>query len=142
VATTKDRQALIFATLDALGVLIPGQTPEAETVDRIDRRLNSVLASLSSQFIIDISNPGTADPPSGGEYPDDVFLHLASIVAQAVAGAFNSGGDPAIAATAEYAKEQIRIIARPERIRRYLRTDVQLRAGNNRARAFNFTTGR
>lgn len=140
MASFKTREEFIAFVLDDLGVLVPGQAPANEIVAKVDTRLDAVLAELRADDIFEVSNPGTADPPNGGEYDLSIVNSLSAVVADRVKGAFNASADAAIKAEAVIAEKRLRRIGKPERTRKFLRTDVQLRGG--RGRIFNFITGR
>lgn len=137
----KNRFELISHVLDNLGVLMPGQSPASEDVDRIDKMLDAVLASLSGRDIVYVYDAGTANPPIGGEFDDSIFLALADMIAMRVAGAFNLAGDANLARLANLAEEELRVIGRPPKTRKTLATDIQLRVGHRRYGSFNYTTG-
>lgn len=141
MADTKTRLELIYQALDNLGVLVQGQAPGAETVERMDGLVDPMLATLAALEVTFVGDPGTASPPTGGAIEPEVFLPLAAILAQRAAGAFNMAGDASLMALAQLAEGDLRTIARPARTRKLLTTDTQLRAGNRRA-VFNYTTGR
>lgn len=139
--TFKTRAELIYQVLDNLGVLVIGQAPSDEMVSRVDGLLDAVLASLAAREIVYVADAGQPSPPSGGQIDMSIFLPLADMVALRCAPQFNLGMDPDIIATAQRAEEELRVIGRPARTRRYLRTDLQLRIGNRRYAPFNYTTG-
>lgn len=142
VVTSKTRRELIDAVLDSLGVLIPGQAPSDEAVARVDDVLDPVLAQVAADDILYVQDPGTSNPPSGGQIDLAIFLPLADIVAWNIAGAFNSAGDPSLKVKNDLAEKTLRRIGRPARTRKTLQTDSQLRTGNRRRMPFNFITGK
>lgn len=129
---TKTRSQLINQVLDNLGILVPSQAPSDENVDRVDRLLNATLASLSNREIIYVSDFGTANPPSGGEIDEAIFLALADLVAVRVAGAFNLAGDANLVRAAQMAEEELRVIGRPPDTRKTLTIDSALRSSFRR----------
>lgn len=137
----KTRRELIDQVLDALGVLVPGQAPSDEAVDRVDNILDPTLEMLSSLEIVYVADAGTADPPANGEIGLDIFIPLANCIAWQIAGAFNLAGDPALKVINDQSEEILRRIGRPARTRKFLTTDRQLRLGNRRYVPFNFTSG-
>lgn len=129
---TKTRSQLINQVLDNLGILVPSQAPSDENVDRVDRLLNATLASLSNREIIYVSDFGTANPPTGGEIDEAIFLALADLVAVRVAGAFNLAGDANLVRAAQMAEEELRVIGRPPDTRKTLTIDSALRSSFRR----------
>jgi hypothetical protein len=136
------RRNLVDAVLDNLGVLVFGQAPSDEMVSRVDGLIDPVFAELAALDIVSISDPGTPNPPSGGNIDDAFFPSLCDYVAFAVAAPFGLGADPALKVLSDQAEETLRRIGRPAKTRKTLTTDIQLRAGNRRYAQFNYTTGR
>jgi hypothetical protein len=125
---TKTRLELVYQVLDNLGILVPGQAPPDEMVAKVDTRLDPVLASLRTREICYVSDPGTPSPPTNGAIAAEVFLALADVIADRVAGAFNLAGDTALKSLAILAEDELRVIQRPQRTRKMLRVDAQLRS--------------
>jgi hypothetical protein len=136
----KTRRDLIDQVLDNLGVLVPGQAPAAEAVQRIDNLLDPVFASLRTRSIVYVQDPGTVGSSSDGEIPAEIFLALADCVAFRVAGAFNLAGDASLKALSNLAEDELRVVGKPARTRRMLRTDPQLRSSRRNIPG-NFTRG-
>jgi len=138
--TPKTRVEVIDQVLDNLGVIIEGQTPTAELRSKVDRRLNSVMAMLATLEIVYVADLGTAEPPTGGEFDEELFLPLCDCVAWRCAAAFNLAGEPALKVLNDIGEDTLRRIGRPQRTRRMLRTDPQTRAPRVRVTG-NFTRG-
>lgn len=139
----RSRVQLIDNVLDNLGVLVFGQAPSDEMRARVDEHIEPTLAQKLAEGVpIYVADPGTPNPPMGGEYDDAIFLPLAAILSWAVAGPFNLGADASLKVLSDQAEEDLRRIGRAERARKFLTTDIQLRAGNRRYAQFNYTTGR
>jgi hypothetical protein len=131
MTTTWTRRQLIDKVLDNLGVLVPGQTVSDEMVDKVDTVLNPRMAQLRNLEIIDVTAPGiigTPDPPTGGEFPEELCLPLADCLAWAAASGFNLAGDPALKVLNDQGEDTLRRLARPARSRRMLRMDKALRS--------------
>lgn len=141
---SKTRQDLIYQVLDNLGVLVIGQAPSDDMVSRVDSLLDAALASLAAREIVYVADAGTPSPPTGGEFDEAIFLALANMLAFTCAPAFNLAAAADLAAIAQSAEEELRVIGRPARTRRTLTTDLTLRAGNRwiGMGPFNYTTGR
>jgi hypothetical protein len=135
------RRDLIDAVLDNLGVLVFGQAPSADMVQRVDDHINPGLAQLATLGLLSVSDPGTPNPATGGTFEDESFLPLADWMSFAVAAPFGLGADPALKVLADEAEAMLRRIARPPRTRKMLTTDPILRMGNRRV-PFNYITGR
>jgi hypothetical protein len=127
--TSYTRSDLIFQTLDNLGVLAAGQTPSSEDVSKIDKIIDASLADLTAREVVYVADAGL-EGPTGGDIDPAVYLWLAAILAENASSSFGTGGDPALAAKAQAAEERLRVIGRPARTRRLLRTDHVLRRGN------------
>lgn len=136
------RSELIDHVLDNLGVLVPGQAPSAETIEKVDKHIDAVVEMYNSldgfPFIADV---GTASPPDGGDIDLALVLPISDLIAWQVAAQFNLAGDPALKVAAMEAEDMLKRLARPTKTRRVLTTDLQLRAGAIRNRPFNWTTG-
>lgn len=138
---TKTRAELINQVLDNLGILVPSQSPTDENVDRIDKLLDAVLASLANREIVYIADAGSPSPPTGGEFDETIFLAVADMVALRVAGAFNLAGDANLQRLADQSEEELRVIGRPPPTRKTLTTDPMLRVGHRRYGSFDYTSG-
>jgi hypothetical protein len=122
------RAEFINRVLDNLGIVIPGQAPSDESVSKVDDILDAALASLAAREIVFVFAPGTAHPPSGGEYEDAIFMPLADCIAQRVSGSFNLAGDPSLKTLETLAIDELRVISRPARSRKHATMDLQLRS--------------
>lgn len=138
--TPKTRTELIDQVLDNLGVLVEGQAPTAEMRSKVDRLLDPHVASLANRQITYIPDTGTANPPSGGEFEQELFLALADSLAMRCAPAFNLAGDASLKALAIIAEDELRVLGRPDRTRRMLQPDKATR-GNTFRVSGNFTRG-
>jgi hypothetical protein len=137
----RTRRQLIDATLDKLGVLVPGQSPGDEAVSRVDGYIEPCFAELAAIGLPNTADTGLPDPPSGGEFDDSMFNSHADYLANMCKGAFNLGDDPHFQIMADRAEAMLRVIGRPASTRQTLRTDAQLRGGSSRAPIGNFTRG-
>lgn|SRR5262245_14611268 len=137
----RTRRELIDVVLDNLGVLVPGQAPGDESVDRVDGIIDPSAATLAALGVIYIPDLGTPDPPSGGEIDDAIFLPFADVCAWNAAGGFNLGDSPALKALAIEAEKTLRLIGRPASTRQTLRTDLQLTGSRLRYPLGNFSRG-
>lgn len=138
--TPKTRRELIDRVLDNLGVLVEGQAPAEEMVSKVDKLVDSHMASLRTREIVYVAQLGTASPPAGGEFDLELFLAIADSLAFRAAPAFNLAGDASLKALAILAEDELRVIARPARTRRMLRVDKQTRT-DRRHSTGNFTRG-
>jgi hypothetical protein len=141
VANSKRRIELIYQVLENLGVLIPGQAPSDEMVSKVDGLLDATLASLAAREVLYVADAGTADPPNGGEFDLAIFLPLADIVANRAGPSFNLAGDPKLYVLMQQGEEELRVIGRPARTRKTLKTDAQLRNRPYYRGGGNYTSG-
>lgn len=123
---SKTRIELIYKILDNLGVMVPNQSPAAETVAKVDGIIDPALSMLAAMEIVYVADAGTGGPPADGEIDDAIFLPLADMLAQECSGGFNLAGDPALKALAVIAEEKLRVIGRPAKTRVLLTTDPTL----------------
>ncbi len=123
----KTRLELVYKVLDNLGVMIPGQSPAAETVSKVDNIIDPALSMFAAMEIVYVADAGTSGPPTNGEIDDAIFLPLADMLAQECSGGFNLAGDPALKTLAIIAEEKLRTIGRPAKTRQLLTTDPFLR---------------
>lgn len=137
---SKTRVDLIDQVLANLGVLVEGQSPTAEMRQKVDRLVNPHMASLRTLDIIYVADLGTAEPPTGGEFDEELFLALGDSLAMRAAPSFNLAGDASLAALSIRAEDELRRLARPQRTRRMLRVDPQTRS-QARIGAGSFTRG-
>ncbi len=127
----KTRRELIDLTILKLGVLIPGQTPSAENVSLVDAVLDPLFAEMAALDITYVGDIGTANPPSGGEIPDEQFLSIGDKAAWAAAGGFNLVDAANLKVLDDAATDKLRMMSRPARTRQVLTTDLQLRGMRN-----------
>jgi hypothetical protein len=120
------RRELIDIVLDNLGVLVPGQAPSDDEVDKVDKRFDAGFAQLAASDIIAVYDFGTPSPPSGGEIEDAIVLPLGDWFAWKCAPAFNQADNPSLKILADEAEKVLRLIGRPASTRRVLITDPQL----------------
>ena len=129
---SKTRLELIYQVLDNLGVMVPGQSPTAEIVEKVDGRLDPALSMFAALEIVYVADAGTASPPVDGDIDDAIFLPLADMLAQECAAGFSLAGEPSLKALAVIAEEKLRVIGRPAKTRKLLTTDAQLRGVRHR----------
>jgi hypothetical protein len=137
MAHTWTRRELIDAALDALGVIVEGQSTPDELVAKVDKVLDPAMATLRVLDIVDVTAPailGTPSPPANGEFPEELCLPLADWLAWSAAPKFNLAGDPALKALAIEAEDTLRRLTAGSRTRRMLRVDKALRSGTRRGR--------
>jgi hypothetical protein len=127
----KTRRELIDQTIDKLGVLIPGQAPSDESVSKVDRILDPLVAMMAALDIYYLPDIGTPNPPNGGEVPDEAFLPIADKAAWASAGSFNQADSASLKVLNDQADIDLRMMSRPARTRQTLSTDWQLRGMRN-----------
>jgi hypothetical protein len=120
------RRDLIDIVLDNLGVLVPGQSPGDEIVDRVDNRLDPGFVQLSASDIVTVYDYGVPNPPSGGDIDNALFLLLGDWFAWKCAAPFNQADNVALKTLADEAERALRQIGRPASTRRTLVTDPQL----------------
>jgi hypothetical protein len=123
----KTRRALIDQVLANLHVLAEGQTPAAEDVAKVDRIIDPVFAQLAARDVTYVPDGGV-EGPSGGAIDPACFLQLAHIVAHRCAGSFAQASDPALAALASIAEDELGEIGRPASTRKTLSVDRALRS--------------
>lgn len=103
---SQNRAALVYRALRNLGALPQGQTPSAEEYDSVDDLVMPVIAQLKALEICTIRDPSSID--------DSVFLDLAHVLADAARaefGALGTADAQELAAFAEKAKLNLKIIA-------------------------------
>jgi hypothetical protein len=120
------RRDLIDVVLDNLAVLVPGQSPGDEIVDRVDNRLDAGFAQLAAEDNVTVYDYGTPNPPSGGDIDNAIFLLLGDWFAWKCAAPFNQADNVALKTLADEAERRLRQIGRPASTRRTLVTDPQL----------------
>lgn len=117
---SKTRAELINQILDRLQILVYGQTPSDQDVQKVDLLVDTAIAQLAALDIYYVQDPGTLGPLDGA-IEDEAFLALADYIAQ-----FHLIADARIQALAMAAEEDLRIIAAPARTLRTLRVDPAL----------------
>jgi len=137
---TRTRLELIHQVLDNLGVLVPGQAPSDEDVDKVDKVIDPTVASLQAREIVYISDTGTPSPPTGGEIDDAIFLPTADVVTDRCTPSFNMAGDAQLRVLATQALDELRVIGRPPRTLKTLQCDAGVRTQHTRGTG-NFTSG-
>ena len=125
---SKTRLQFIHQGVANLGVLVPGQSPSPEDIDKIDNILDPILASLAARDIVYVADTGTSNPPDGGEFDDSIFLGTAHLVTDPCAPMFNMAGDPQLRANAIQAEDELRVIGRPTRTRKTLQCDAAVQS--------------
>lgn len=118
---SKTRSELINQVLDRLQILVYGQSPSDEDVQKVDRILDGAVAQLARFDIYYVQDPGELGP-SDGAIEDEAFLALADYVAQ-----FHLLADARIQALAMVAEGNLRLLAAPARTLKTLRVDPALR---------------
>ena len=116
----KTRTDVINQVVDRLNILVYGQSPSLEDVQRADRIVDGAIAKLASLDIYYVQDPGQAGP-SGGAIEDEAFLPLADYIAS-----FHLLADARTQALAQIAEAELRTIAAPARTLRTLRVDPAL----------------
>lgn len=117
---SKTRAELINQVLDRLNILVWGQTPSDEDVQKVDRLVDGAVAELAALNIYYVQDPGTLGP-SDGAIEDEAFLALADYIA-----GFHLVADERIQALSAIAVAKLRTIAAPARTLRTLRVDHAL----------------
>lgn len=117
---SKSRAELINQILDRLQILVYGQAPSDQDVQKVDRIVDTGVAMLSALDIYYVQDAGSLGPADGA-IEDEAFLPLADYVAQ-----FHLLADARIQALASIAEENLRILAAPSRTLRVLRIDPAL----------------
>lgn len=84
---TRTRTDLINEALDNLGVLTPGQDPAPEDSDKVDDKLDALLANLAAREIVYVANVEAI--------PNEWFTALADYVAFGCMAAFGVTGEEA-----------------------------------------------
>jgi len=138
--TPKTRVEVIDQVLDNLGVIIEGQPIAAELRSKVDRSLNSAMATLANLEVVYVADLGTANPPDGGEFDEELFLPLCHCIAWHLASSFNLAGDPELKVMGDINEDTLRRLGRPQRTRRMLRVDPQTRSQGFRITG-NFSKG-
>lgn len=122
---TKTRRELIDQVLGNLHVLALGQVPDDEMVSKVDGVIDGAAAILEQDGVTYFNDLGLAGP-SGGAIELWQFLPLADFVANQAGPQFHLAGDPQLFTLAERAKDLLKTLGRPARVRRELRVDPAL----------------
>jgi hypothetical protein len=123
---SKTRSELIDQILDRLQILVYGQAPSDQDVQKVDRLVDAGVAQLSALDIYDVKDPGRRGPLDGA-IEDEEFLPLADYLAQ-----FHLLADARIQALATIAEGNLRTLAAPSRTQRVLRLDPAVTPGRYR----------
>lgn len=137
---SKSRAELVSRVLENLGVLASGQTPAAEDTEGVDQYVGPAIAELNALDICNVQDAGTIGP-SGGAIDEAMFLALADYIANACGPKFGLANDPALYVLSTRAVTHLRTVTRPERVRKMLQTDAQLRSRRWPVGSGNFTNG-
>ena len=114
------REGLIEAAADELNVTSVGQALAQEDHDKIDGRIDGLLANLATRGIVSIQDADSI--------PDSVSEQLGQLLAESCSKSFGKPRDPAMR---ERIEEEIRVIARRGPApNKYLATDDAMRAGD------------
>ncbi len=136
--TTKTRSELILEALDQLGILVPGQSPSAAIVNKMDGVVDPIMERLAALGIYYVDDYGELGP-EGGSIESSAFISIAAYLANAAAAKFNLAADTKLKALAIEAEQDLRTLARPASTRKFLKTDAGIPTA--RRGRFNFTTG-
>jgi hypothetical protein len=117
---SKTRAELIDQILDRLQILVYGQAPSDQDVQKVDRIVDTGIAQLAALEIYYVDDPGTLGPADGA-IDDEAFLALADYLAQ-----FHLLADARIQALASIAEGNLRTLSAPTRTLRVLRVDPAL----------------
>jgi|SRR6266403_760713 len=117
---SKTRAELINQILDRLQILVWGQAPSDEDVQKVDRLVDGAVAKLAALQIYYVQDPGSLGPVDGA-IEDEAFLPLADYIAS-----FHLVADARIQALAIIAEGDLRTIAAPARTLKTLRVDPAL----------------
>lgn len=117
---SKTRAELIDQALIRLQILVVGQSPSAEDVQKMDGLVDAACARLAALGIYYVSDPGEVGP-TGGSIEDEAFLAIADYVAS-----FHLVADERMQALAILAEDVLRKLAAPPRTLRTLRVDPAL----------------
>lgn len=117
---SKTRNDLINQVLDRLQILVYGQSPSTEDVQKVDRLVDGAVAQLAALDIYTVQDAGALGP-SDGAIENEAFLPLADYIAQ-----FHLLADARIQALSSIAEDNLRTLAAPARTKRTLRVDPAL----------------
>lgn len=117
---SKSRAELINQILDRLQILVYGQAPSDQDVQKADLLVDGAVSQLAALDIYYVQDAGSLGPADGA-IEDEAFLALADYIAQ-----FHLLADARIQALAILAESNLRILAAPARTLRTLRVDPSL----------------
>lgn len=117
---SKTRAELINQVLDRLQILVYGQVPSDQDVQKVDVLVDTAIAQLAALDIYYVQDPGSIGPLDGA-IEDEAFLSLADYIAS-----FHLIADARIQALSSIAVDTLRTIAAPARTLRTLRIDPAL----------------
>lgn len=120
---SKSRAELINQVLDRLQILVYGQSPSDQDVQKVDRLVDTAIAQLSALDIYYVQDAGSLGPTDGA-IEDEAFLALADYIAS-----FHLLADARMQALAMIAEGNLRTLAAPSRTLRTLRVDPSVTPG-------------
>jgi hypothetical protein len=104
---------------------IANDEPSDDDSARVDRIIDGVVATLSSDDIYTVQDAGLPGP-TGGDIEPTVFIPLSHVIALAAAPSFSMGGDPSLIGLAQKAESQMEKAAAPPRTIKELRVERSL----------------
>ena len=122
---TKLRSELINQALTNLGVIVQGQSIDANTISKMDTVVDPACSELSDLDIYYVHDAGSIGP-TGGSIEDSAFLSLAAYIANAACATFNLPADQKLQALAQLAEAKLITLSRPTRSKKYLNVDKGL----------------
>lgn len=117
---SKTRAEFINQVLDRLQILVHGQAPSAENVQKVDILIDPAFDMLRGLNIYYVQDAGEIGP-TGGDIQDEAFLPLADYVASK-----HLLADARMQALAMQAEKDLKTIAAPPRTLQFLRIDPAL----------------
>lgn len=117
---SKTRAELINHVLDRLQILVYGQAPSDQDVQKVDLLVDTGISQLAALDIYYVQDAGSLGPADGA-IEDEAFLALADYIAQ-----FHLLADARMQALALLAESNLRILAAPVRTLRVLKIDPAL----------------
>lgn len=120
--TTKTRLEVLTEALDQLGILVPGQAPSSNNMNKIDGVFDPVVEELTALEIYYVDDPGELGP-TGGAIDSAAFLSIAAYLANAAAPKFNLPADAKLKALAIEAQGKLSTLSAPASTLRTLRVD-------------------
>lgn len=104
---SKSRDELVQAVLEEIQRTGVNEPPSAEDRQTVLARMDTVFAELLARNVI--------LQPVGDEIDDEIFDHLACVLARRIAPRFGLGNDGALKAGADEAEDRLRLIGRVNR---------------------------